>query len=98
MEGIFNIKDSGDQIDDKAETYEEGYKGGINRKRYSVRERTECRSGHKKGTCVIWCVNMPFWYLVIGAVGLRVTGIWGQSEMWRRQSRRWWTYTPCHNN
>ena len=40
-EGIFNIKDSGDQIDDEGETYEEVYKGGVDRKIYSWRKRKE---------------------------------------------------------
>ena len=39
MEGIFNIKDSGDQIDDEAETSDEGYKGDINGERDSGMER-----------------------------------------------------------
>ena len=44
---------------------------------------------------LVWII--PFWNLVIGAVGLRVTGIWGGSEVWRRHSRRWWPDIPWHN-
>ena len=32
----------------------------------------------QKGTYVILHGKMPFWHLVVGAVGLRVTGIWGK--------------------
>ena len=76
-------------MDDKAETSEECYKGGVDKERDSGRERRECRLYHTKGTCVIYCGKMPFWHLVVGDVGLRVTGIWGVSEVWRLQSRRW---------
>ena len=48
--------------------------------------------------CVIWCVNMPFWNLVMGAIGPIVTGIWGDSEAWKRQTRRWWSNAICNNN
>ena len=59
-EGIFNIKDSGDQIDDEGETYEEVYKRDIEGGRDSRKERRECQSVQIKGTCVIWCGKMPF--------------------------------------
>ena len=40
---------------------------------------------------------MPLWHLLVGDVGLRVTGIWGESEVWRHQSIRWWPDTPWYN-
>ena len=61
------------------------------------RERREWRSDRTKGACVIWCGIMPFWHLVAGAVGLRVTGIWGVSDVWRRQSGIWCPDTPFHH-
>ena len=49
-----NTKDAGKQMNDEAETYEEGYKGGVDREQYSGRERREWISDDTKGTCVIW--------------------------------------------
>ena len=48
-EGIFNIKDSGDQIDDEGETYEEVYKGGVEGGRDACKNRRECISDHIRG-------------------------------------------------
>ena len=92
-----NIKDSGDQIYEEVETSEEGYKGCVYGERYPGRERRECISYHTKGTCVIWCGKIPFFHLVVRPVGLIVTVIWGGSEVWRLQSRRWWPYTLWYN-
>ena len=78
QEGISNIEDQGEQIDDEGETSEEGYKEGFNQERDSGKERRECISDQTKGTCVIWCEKMPFWNLLVGAIDLRVTGIWGE--------------------
>ena len=65
----------GEQIDDEGETSEEVYKRDIDGERYSGRERKEWVPDPKKGTCVIWCRKIKLWHLVIGALGLRVTGI-----------------------
>ena len=54
-EGIFNLKDSGDQIYYGIETSEEGYKRGVNGERDSRKDRREWILGHTMGTCVIWC-------------------------------------------
>ena len=84
-------------MNDEAKTSEENHKGDVSGEIYSVRERREWRSDHTKGTCVIWCGRMPFWNIVVGTFVLRVTGIWGRSEVWRSQYIRWWTDTPCYN-
>ena len=82
-EGISNTKESGGAINDEAKTSEENHKGDVIGERYLVREKREWRSDHTKGTYVIWCGRMPFYHLVVGEVGLRVTWIWGGSDMWR---------------
>ena len=97
MEGIFNPKYSGDQINDEAKTSEESYKGGVDGEIDSGRERREWRSDSTKVECVIWCGRIPFCHLVVGVVGLIVTGVWGGSEVWRRQSRRLWPDTSWHS-
>ena len=79
----------GDQIDDEGETSKEGYKGDVNEERYSGSERREQRSDHTREKCVIRCGKIPFWNLVVRAVALRVTGLWGEREVWRSQSGRW---------
>ena len=84
-------------MNDKDKTSEEVYNGDVDGERYSRRERSECRSDHTKGTCVIWCGKIPFLHLFVGAVGLRVIGIWGGSEVWRCQSRKWRPKTPRKN-
>ena len=82
--GILNVKGSGDQIDDGGETSEEFYKGRVEGEIYYGKDIMECRSDYINGTCVIWCWKIPFWYLVDGDVVLKVTGIWGGSELLRR--------------
>ena len=83
-------------MNDEPKTSEESHKGDVGGGRYSGRDRREWRSDRTKGTCVIWCGIMPFWNLVVGAVRLRVTWIWGESEVCRCQSIIWWTDTPCN--
>ena len=74
-------KDLGNQMNDEAETSEEGYKGDVDGERDSGREIRECRLDVTNRTCVIWCGKIPFWNLVVGAFGLRVTGVWGVREV-----------------
>ena len=97
LEGIFNIKDLCDQMNNEVKTSEESHKEDVDGEIDSGRDRRECISDCTKGTCVIWCERMKFWNLVVGTVGLRVTEIWGRSEVWKRQSRKWWAYTPWNN-
>ena len=78
MEGISNPKDSGDAMNDEVKTSEENNTGDIGGERYLEREKKDWRSDRKKGTCVIWCGKIPFGQLVVGAVGLRETWIWGK--------------------
>ena len=73
MEGISNPKDSSDVRNEEVKTYEENHKGDVGGERYLVRERRECISDRKKGTCVIWYGRIQFWHLVVGAVGLIAT-------------------------
>ena len=40
---------------------------------------------------------MKFWNLVVRTAGSRITEIWGGSEVWKRQSRKWWADTPWNN-
>ena len=94
---ILNIKYLGDQIDDQGETSEESYKMVIDGERGSGRDIMEWISDNTRVTCVIWCGKMLYWRLVFEAVGLRITGIWGEYEVWRRQSRRWWPVKPWNN-
>ena len=65
-------------MNDEAENYEEGYKGGIYGERDSGRERIEWISDHTRITCVILYGKIPFWNLVVRAVGLIVTGFGGE--------------------
>ena len=53
------------------------------------KERRKCCSDNIKVRYVIWCRNMTFWNLFTGAVGLRVTKIWGESDDWKLQAQRW---------
>ena len=86
----------GVKIDDEGESSEESYTGDVNGERDSWSDRWEWMSDETKVTCVIWCGKMLFWHLVIRAVGLRVTCIWGGSEVWRSQFRKWWPDTPWY--
>ena len=85
LEGISNPKDFGDAMNDEVKTYEENHKVDVSWKRDSGMYIREWKLYRTKGTCVIWCARMPFWHLVVRAVGLRVTCIWGGSEVRRRQ-------------
>ena len=80
----------------EVETYEESYKKDVYGEIDSGSERRDWRSCHTKGTCVIWCGKNPFWRLIFGSVGLRVTWIWGGSEVWSRPSRICCPDTPCN--
>ena len=57
----------------------------------------EWRFGDIRVRWIICCGNMSFWHLVIGAAGIIVTGIWGQSESWKCQTWRQWTDTQWNN-
>ena len=57
--------------------------------RDTEKEIREWSSDNIKLRCVIWCRNMAFWNLVTGAVGIRVTVIWGESEDWKHQAKIW---------
>ena len=73
MEGISNTKRFGDSMNDEAKTSEENNKEDVGAKRDSGRERREWTLNQTKEKCVIWCGRMPFWHLVAGAIGLRIT-------------------------
>ena len=60
------------------------------------KERRGCNSDDTNRSCVTWCGNNPFWNLVMGSVGLRVTGIWGESWAWKSHNRRCWTDIKCN--
>ena len=77
--------------------YEENHKRDVSGKRDLERDIREWTPDRTKGACVIWCGRITFWHLVVGVVGLKVTGIWGGIEVWRHQSRRWWPDTPWNN-
>ena len=97
MEGISDLKDSSNAMNDEVQTSEGNHKIFVGGERYLGRERRGWISDRTKGICVIWCGRMPFWNLVVGAVGLRATGIWVGNEVWRRQSRRWCPGTFWNN-
>ena len=97
LEGIFNIKDLCDQMNNEVKTSEEIQKEDVDGEIDSGRDRRECISDRTKGTCVIWCERMKFWNLVVRTAGSRITEIWEGSEVWKSQSRKWWADIPWKN-
>ena len=70
----------GKRKDDKGETSEEVFQEDIYAGRDTGRDRREWRSGDIKGRCVILCENIRSCNQGMGAVGLRLKVVWGDSE------------------
>ena len=66
-------------------------------KEYRYRKEKWTKGG-TNGTCVIWSKVFPFWHLLTGVVGLKLSGIWGEGGMWRCQVNIWQPEIACKDS
>ena len=60
MEGISDLKDSSNAMNDEVQTSEGNHKIFVGGERYLGRERRGWTSDRTKGIFVIWCGRMPW--------------------------------------